>query len=85
VEGAAVQTETVLRQALNERIKPVLAINKLDRAFLELQLDAELMYQNFCTAIHAVNSVISANADDLLGDVTVYPDRGTVAFTAGII
>jgi elongation factor 2 len=84
VEGVCVQTETVLRQALGERIVPVLTINKLDRGFLELQLDPESMYQNFSRVIENANVLISTYRDELLGDVSVYPDKGTVAFSAGL-
>jgi len=84
VEGVCVQTETVLRQALGERIVPVLTINKLDRGFLELQLDPEEMYQNFVKVIENANVIISTYKDELLGDVTCYPEKGNVAFSAGL-
>lgn len=84
IEGVCVQTETVLRQALGERIKPVLVINKVDRALLELQLTKEDLYQNFSRAIESVNVVIATYFDKVLGDVQVYPDKGTVAFGSGL-
>jgi len=84
IEGVCVQTETVLRQAIAERIKPILFVNKLDRIFLELQMDLEQAYQTFQRAIESVNVVISTYRDDLLGDVQVYPERGTVGFGSGL-
>merc|ERR1712242_562209 len=84
VEGPCVQTETVLRQAIAERIKPVLWINKLDRMFLELHMDLESMYQNFARVKESVNVVIETYKDDLLGDQQVAPEKGTVAFGSGL-
>ena len=85
VEGVCVQTETVLRQALGERIKPVVIINKVDRALLELQVPKEDLYQTFLRTIESVNVIISTYHDDALGDVQVYPDKGTVAFGSGLL
>merc|ERR1712225_99440 len=84
VEGVCVQTETVLRQALGERIKPVLMVNKMDRALLELQLDQEEAYQSFAKTIETANVIISTYHDEALGDVQVYPEKGTVAFGSGL-
>lgn len=84
VEGVCVQTETVLRQALGERIKPVLMVNKMDRTFLELQLAPEEAYQGFARTIETVNVIIATYEDELLGDVMVYPYKGTVAFGSGL-
>lgn len=84
VEGVCVQTETVLRQALGERIKPVLMINKMDRVILELQQDMDEAYQNFARVIETANVIISTYRDELLGDVQVYPTKGTIAFGSGL-
>ncbi|KTW25986.1 elongation factor 2 [Pneumocystis carinii B80] len=84
VEGVCVQTETVLRQALAERIKPVVIINKVDRALLELQISKEDLYQSFSRTIESVNVIISTYFDKAIGDVQVYPDKGTVAFGSGL-
>ncbi|KAM0933664.1 putative ribosomal protein S5 domain 2-type [Dioscorea sansibarensis] len=84
VEGVCVQTETVLRQALVERVKPVLTVNKMDRCFLELQIEGEEAYQTFRCVIENANVIMATYEDALLGDVQVYPEKGTVAFSAGL-
>lgn len=84
VEGVCVQTETVLRQALIERIRPVLMVNKLDRVLLELQLSKEEAYQSFARTIETVNVVISTYEDVQMGELQVFPSNGTVAFGSGL-
>lgn len=84
IEGVCVQTETVLRQALGERIKPVMVINKVDRALLELQVSKEDLYQTFARTVESANVIISTYSDEVLGDVQVFPQRGTVAFGSGL-
>merc|ERR1719478_262277 len=59
IEGVAVQTEVVLRQALQERVVPVLMVNKLDRGILELQMDGEDMYNQFRKVVENINVIVS--------------------------
>jgi len=85
VEGVCVQTETVLRQALAEKIKPVLFINKIDRGILELQTDGETMYQTFQRVIESANVIISTyECDDMGESQQVDPTIGTVAFGSAL-
>merc|ERR1711988_400379 len=84
VEGVCVQTETVLRQALQERVKPVCMINKVDRVILELQCDLEETYLNFVKILENANVIIATYNDEKLGDCQVFPDMGTVAFGSGL-
>merc|ERR1711988_1180312 len=84
VEGVCVQTETVLRQALQERVKPVCMINKVDRIILELQAQLEDTYLNFVKILENANVIIATYNDEALGDCQVFPDSGTVAFGSGL-
>jgi len=80
-----VQTETVLRQALSEKIKPVMMINKIDRGILELQVDGETMYQNFQRVIENANVIISTYEFEDMGEANqVDPTKGTVAFGSAL-
>ena len=67
-EGIMPQTETVLRQALRERVKPVLFINKVDRLIKELQLTPEAMQERFLKIITEVNKLIKKIAEKEYGE-----------------
>jgi len=63
VEGIMPQTETVLRQALKERVRPVLFINKVDRMIKELKLTPEAMQERFVKIVLNFNELINKIAD----------------------
>jgi elongation factor 2 len=99
VEGVAVQTETVLRQALAERVKPVVHCNKLDRVLLELHLPPEETYRNLTRVIEDVNVLVNTYCDAAFAaaftesgtveegnvdSVLVDPCKGTVSFGTGL-
>ena len=86
VSGVCVQTETVLRQAIAERIRPVLFMNKMDRGMAELQLDKEEMYQTFRKIVENVNIIVGTYCDDdgPMGAVRVDPSDGSVGFGSGL-
>ena len=58
VEGIMPQTETVLRQALQERAKPVLFVNKTDRLLNELKLTPEQAFERLLKLINEINKLI---------------------------
>ena len=78
------QTETVLRQALAERIRPVLTVNKMDRCFLELMLEGEEAYTTYLRVIENANVIMATYQDEAMGDIQVYPEKSTVSFSAGL-
>ena len=85
VEEVMVQTETVTRQALNERVKPVLFINKVDRLIKELKLNAEEIQVKLARIIRDFNNLIAVyGEDDQKERWKVDPAEGTVAFGSAL-
>ncbi|WP_373189455.1 elongation factor EF-2 [Halolamina sp.] len=87
VEGAMPQTETVLRQALREGVKPTLFINKVDRLISELREGEEEMQERLLTVISTVNELIrgmTEEMDDITEDWTVSVEAGTVGFGSAL-
>ncbi len=81
VEGAMPQTETVIRQALKERVKPVLFVNKVDRLINELELNPEQMQERFTAIINEINALIQKFAEEEYKDKwLVNVNNGSVAF-----
>ncbi len=81
VEGVMTQTETVIRQALEERVRPILFINKVDRLIKELKLPPEKIQQRFVEIIKEVNNLIDLYAEpEFRKKWKLDPNAGMVAF-----
>ncbi len=81
VEGAMPQTETVVRQALREKVKPVLFINKVDRLINELKVTPEQMQERFIKIIAKFNDLVNKMVpDEFKNKWNVRVEDGSVAF-----
>jgi len=85
VEGIMAQTEIVTRQALGERVCPVLFINKVDRLITELQLDEEQIQKKLGQLIDRFNDLIEFYGEaPYRTQWKVDPKKGNVAFGSAL-
>lgn len=85
VEGTMPQTETVLRQALKEQVRPVLFINKVDRLINELKVDEIEMQIRLGKVIDKVNKLIKGmNEEAYNNGWKLDAAKGTVAFGSAL-
>lgn len=85
VEGTMPQTETVLRQALKEGVRPVLFINKVDRLVNELKVDEQEMQIRLAKVIDKVNKLIKGMNEKMYNESwKLDAAKGTVAFGSAL-
>ena len=84
VEGVMPQTETVLRQALRENVKPVLFINKIDRLIKELELTPDEIQERLVRIITDVNRLIKAMKPEKYSQWKLDVTAGSVAFGSAL-
>ncbi|MEM5778797.1 MAG: elongation factor EF-2, partial [Candidatus Aenigmatarchaeota archaeon] len=85
VEGVMPQTETVLKQALAERVKPILFINKVDRAIRELKLTPEQLQKRLANIVIDVNKFIQRHVEPEFRDKWIVKvEDGSVAFGSAL-
>ena len=85
VEEVMAQTELVLRQALEERVRPVLFINKVDRLIAELKLTQEEIQKKFTRIIGVFNDLIEIYGESPFKQRwKANPAEGNVAFGSAL-
>src|SRR5512136_1842166 len=85
VEGAMPQTETVLRQALREGVRPVLFVNKVDRMINELKVEKKDMAVRLGKVIDNINKLIRGmDEEKYKAGWCVDAANGSVAFGSAL-
>ncbi|MCC6013054.1 MAG: elongation factor EF-2 [Candidatus Verstraetearchaeota archaeon] len=85
VEGIMTQTETVIRQSMEERVRPLLYINKIDRLIKELRLSPQEIQDRLTKIIREFNALIETYADPEFKEKwKVNPSKGQVAFGSAL-
>ncbi|KON29577.1 elongation factor EF-2 [miscellaneous Crenarchaeota group-15 archaeon DG-45] len=85
VEEFQIMTEVRLRVALEERVKPVLYINKFDRLITELKMDAEAVQRKLLRIISQFNTIVQTyGGDEIRNRWTINAADGTVAFGSAL-
>ena len=85
VEEIITQSETVIRQALQEGVKPVLFINKVDRLIRELKLSDDEIKKKYTRIINDFNTLIERHTEAPFNkEWQVSPAKGNVAFGSAL-
>jgi elongation factor 2 len=85
VEGIMTQTETVMRQGMDEKVRPLLCINKIDRLIKELRLSAQEVQDRLLKIIRDFNGLVESYADPEFKEKwKVNPNKGQVAFGSAL-
>lgn len=80
-EGIMLNTERLLKHAIQEKLPVTICLNKIDRLMLELKLPPTDAYYKLRHTLEEVNSLLSVYSEDETG-VTVSPLLGNVCFAS---
>lgn len=85
VEGVMLNTERVIKQAVQERLPILLVINKMDRLVVELKLPPNDAFHKLMHTLRDVNSILAyaaPNGGPDGGPYRVSPELGNVCFAS---
>ncbi|KAI9326818.1 P-loop containing nucleoside triphosphate hydrolase protein, partial [Zopfochytrium polystomum] len=83
--GIPLEAEEMLRRAVADRIKPVVIIDRLEKAIIDQSMSKDDLYAKMYANIESINDIISIFADETVrGDMTVCPIQGSVAFGSNL-